>query len=88
MRLRALVFLATLSAAICCAQPRIDLVQNNYRYLLPGNPNYGIAQGSIFIIKGANLASTVGLGARLTASGLDYLTAGNQCGIAQSAECK
>src|SRR4051794_36496017 len=39
------------------AQPRIDQVQNNYSYLLPGNPNYGIAQGSIFIIKGANLAN-------------------------------
>src|SRR3954447_5122963 len=39
------------------AQPRIDQVQNNYSYLLPGNPNYGIAEGSIFIIKGANLAN-------------------------------
>jgi len=39
------------------AQPRIDQVQNNYSYLLPGNPNFGIAEGSIFIIKGANLAN-------------------------------
>lgn len=40
------------------AQPRIEQVQNNYSYLLPGSPGYGIAQGSIFIIKGANLSST------------------------------
>ena len=33
-------------------------VQNNYSYLLPGVPNYGIAQGAIFIIKGNNLATT------------------------------
>lgn len=39
-------------------QPRIDQLQNNYSYLLPDNPSYGIAQGSIFIIKGANLASS------------------------------
>lgn len=41
-----------------CAQPRIDRIQNNYSYLLPGNPNYGIAQGSIFIITGTGLATT------------------------------
>ena len=28
-------------------------VSNNYSYVQPGNPNYGIAQGSIFIIAGA-----------------------------------
>jgi hypothetical protein len=48
----------SVSAAALSAQPRIDQVQNNYSYLLPGNPNYGIAQGSIFIVKGANLANT------------------------------
>lgn len=53
-----LVTVFALSAAALSAQPRIDQVQNNYSYLLPGNPNYGIAQGSIFIIKGANLANT------------------------------
>ena len=56
--MRTLVISLTLSAAIAYAQPRIDLIQNNYSYLLPSNPNYGIAQGSIFIIKGANLANT------------------------------
>ena len=47
-----------LSASLVYAQPRVDQIQNNYSYLLPGNPNYGIAQGSIFIIKGANLATS------------------------------
>jgi uncharacterized protein (TIGR03437 family) len=51
-----LASLAILSGALL-AQPRVDAVQNNYSYLLPGNPNYGIAQGSIFIIKGANLGN-------------------------------
>ncbi|HYP05811.1 MAG TPA: hypothetical protein VER03_06210 [Bryobacteraceae bacterium] len=48
----------TISVAVVHAQPRVDQLQNNYSYLLPSNPSYGIAQGSIFIIKGANLAST------------------------------
>jgi uncharacterized protein (TIGR03437 family) len=30
-------------------------VQNNFSYILPGLPNYGIAPGSLFIIKGSNL---------------------------------
>lgn len=37
-------------------QPQISQIQNNYSYFLPDNPSYGIAQGSIFIVKGANLA--------------------------------
>jgi uncharacterized protein (TIGR03437 family) len=37
--------------------PIINTVQNNYSYLLPGVPNYGIAPGSIFIITGSNLSS-------------------------------
>lgn len=36
--------------------PTIVALQNNYSYTLPFAPNYGIAQGSIFIIRGANLA--------------------------------
>jgi uncharacterized protein (TIGR03437 family) len=55
---RSLVFLFAAAAVVTHAQPRIDQIQNNYSYLLPGNPNYGIAQGSIFIIKGSNLATT------------------------------
>jgi uncharacterized protein (TIGR03437 family) len=38
--------------------PTITMVQNNYSYLVPGLPNYGIAPGTLFIIKGTNLAST------------------------------
>lgn len=52
-------FLAgALSVAALYGQPRVDRIQNNYSYLLPSNPNYGIAQGSIFIIAGSNLANT------------------------------
>ena len=35
--------------------PFIYEVQNNYSYLLPGVPNYGIAPGSLFAIQGMNL---------------------------------
>ena len=45
-------------AAICAAQPTVSAVQNNYSYILPGLPNYGIAQGSIFVLYGTNLANT------------------------------
>ncbi len=37
--------------------PTITAIQNNYSYLVPGLPNYGIAQGALFIIKGTGLAS-------------------------------
>lgn len=37
--------------------PSISRVQNNYSYLLPGQPNYGIAPGSIFVITGENLST-------------------------------
>ncbi|HEY1756484.1 MAG TPA: hypothetical protein VGG72_13875 [Bryobacteraceae bacterium] len=33
-------------------------VQNNYSFLLPGVPNYGIAPGSLFAIQGQNLNGT------------------------------
>ncbi len=32
-------------------------LQNNYSFMLPGIPSYGIAQGSIFDIFGAGLAT-------------------------------
>jgi len=38
------------------AQPAIAIVQNNYSYILPSLPNYGIAPGSLFIIVGTGLA--------------------------------
>ncbi len=34
-----------------------NAVENNYSFVLPGLPNYGIAQGSIFVIFGDNLAA-------------------------------
>lgn len=37
--------------------PTITAIQNNYSYLVPGVPNYGIAPGTLFIIKGTGLAS-------------------------------
>ncbi|HEY4363009.1 MAG TPA: hypothetical protein VGN17_18715 [Bryobacteraceae bacterium] len=43
-------------AGVAAAQPRITGIQNNYSYLLPGTPNYAIAQGSIFVLYGANMA--------------------------------
>ena len=37
--------------------PTITEVQNNYGLIAPGLPNYGIAPGTLFIIRGTNLAS-------------------------------
>jgi len=37
--------------------PTITMIQNNYSYLVPGLPNYGIAPGALFIIKGSGMAS-------------------------------
>ena len=39
------------------ANPSINKIQNNYSYILPGMPNAGIAQGSIFDIFGNGLAT-------------------------------
>ncbi len=50
-----LIFFAISGPAF--AQPVVKGLLNNYSYILPGLPNYGIAQGSIFIITGTNLAS-------------------------------
>jgi uncharacterized protein (TIGR03437 family) len=49
--------LLLLTAAPIVAQPVIKGLQNNYSYILPGVPNYGIAEGSIFIITGSGLAN-------------------------------
>ena len=35
--------------------PFITQIQNNYSFLVPGVPNYGIAPGSIFVVEGQNL---------------------------------
>ena len=37
--------------------PQVTGLENNYSYILPGMPNYGIAQGSIFDIFGTGLAN-------------------------------
>jgi len=37
--------------------PTITGVQNNYSYILPGFPNYGIAPAALFIITGSGLSS-------------------------------
>ena len=47
------VMFATRSVA---QQPVITGLLNNYSFVRPGLPNYGIAQGSIFDIFGMNLA--------------------------------
>jgi uncharacterized protein (TIGR03437 family) len=48
------VFVAILSFANSMSAQLIGpFVGNNYNYVQPGMPNYGIAQGSIFIIAGA-----------------------------------
>jgi uncharacterized protein (TIGR03437 family) len=52
-----LFFLAAVAAPVF-AQPSVSELQNNYSYTQPGLPNYGISPGSLFIIKGTNLATT------------------------------
>ena len=53
-----IVLLGLLLASFAMAQPTISGVQNNYSYLTSYMPNYGIAPGSIFIVKGTDLANT------------------------------
>lgn len=45
-------------AAAASTAPIISQLQNNYSYLLPGQPNYGIAPGSLFIIIGTGLSTS------------------------------
>ena len=49
--------LAALVMPAVFAQPKISKVQNVFSAILPGMPNYGIAQGSIFTILGTGLAT-------------------------------
>jgi uncharacterized protein (TIGR03437 family) len=42
--------------ALTSAAPAISGLSNIYSYIVPGMPNYGIAQGSIFAIFGTNLS--------------------------------
>lgn len=52
-----LLSLALLGADLSGAAPTITAVQNNYSYLIPGQPSYGIAPGSLFILRGAGMAA-------------------------------
>ena len=52
------LFLA-FGGATVFAQPVVTELQNNYSYIQPGLPNYGISPGSLFIIKGTGLAARV-----------------------------
>jgi len=38
--------------------PAINTIQNNYSYIVPGLPNYGIAPGALFLITGTDLSAT------------------------------
>jgi uncharacterized protein (TIGR03437 family) len=55
---RAILCTGVLFAAGVFAQPTVTLIGNNYGWVSPGSPSYGIAQGSIFAIKGTNLGPT------------------------------
>ena len=39
------------------AAPTVTAVQNNYSYLVSGQPSYGIAPGALFILKGTGMAA-------------------------------
>ncbi len=49
--------LSTFAIVTAMAQPKVSALVNNYSNIQPGLPNYGIAQGSIFIIYGSGLAN-------------------------------
>jgi len=69
--------LACVSAPIAFAQtPTIGGLLNNYSYTLPGLPNYGIAQGSIFDVFGNDLASTTSPLLATPAKSLDGVSIG------------
>jgi len=48
---------ATLTATSGPAPPSVTMVQNNYSYILPNAPNYGIAPGTLFIVVGTDMAT-------------------------------
>ena len=47
---------ATLGGQTGPAAPTITMVQNNYSYILPSAPNYGIAPGTLLLILGTGMA--------------------------------
>lgn len=54
MAYRSLLLLTLTLPAL--AQTSISYIENNYSYIYPGSPNYGIAPGSLFIVEGKGLA--------------------------------
>ena len=56
--LRILAGCVLFAAAAAAQVPSITGVANNYSGIAPGLPNYGIAQGSIFLIIGSNLTTS------------------------------
>jgi uncharacterized protein (TIGR03437 family) len=52
-----LLSVVALSVAALSAAPTIGSILNNYSYTVPTSPNYGIAQGSIFVIFGTQLSN-------------------------------
>jgi uncharacterized protein (TIGR03437 family) len=55
----ACVLLGTIAARSWSQTPVVNAVLNNYSNIVPGLPNYGIAQGSIFVIYGQRMASGI-----------------------------
>jgi len=51
--------LAVFAAAGRAQTPTVKALTNNYSNIIPGLPNYGIAQGSIFVIYGSSLAPNI-----------------------------
>jgi uncharacterized protein (TIGR03437 family) len=47
----------TLGGSGAAGAPTITLVQNNYSYILPNAPNYGIAPGTLVLISGSGMAA-------------------------------
>lgn len=62
------------------AAPAITMLQNNYSFLLPGVPNYGIAPGSLFVILGTGLSVDQPAALQSSAAGLP--TTLNQTSVA------
>jgi uncharacterized protein (TIGR03437 family) len=52
-----LVSVGVFTGNMLAQAPTVSGLVNNYSFTLPGLPNYGIAQGSIFAIFGTNLAT-------------------------------
>jgi hypothetical protein len=48
-KIATLCLLLVWMAAVSTAAPAVTAIQNNYSYLIPGQPNYGIAPGTLFM---------------------------------------